>query len=63
MSMEKLIQVAKGEAAADLILANARVVNTLSGEIEEGSVAIYGERIAGTSPAMPRWWFHAAFQP
>ena len=47
MSMEKLIQVAKGEASADLILANARVVNTLSGEVEEGNVAIYGERIAG----------------
>ncbi len=47
MSIEKLIQVAKGEAYADLILANARVVNTLSGEIEEGNVAIYGERIAG----------------
>ncbi|HUU63879.1 MAG TPA: adenine deaminase [Dehalococcoidia bacterium] len=47
MSIEKLIQVAKGEASADLILANARVVNTLSGEIEEGNVAIYGERIAG----------------
>jgi len=40
MSIEKLIQVAKGEAYADLILANARVVNTLSGEIEEGNVAI-----------------------
>ena len=47
MSIEKLIMVAKGEASADLILANARVVNTLSGEIEEGNVAIYGERIAG----------------
>ena len=47
MSMEELIQVAKGEAAADLILANARVVNTLSGEVEGGNVAIYGERIAG----------------
>lgn len=42
-----MISVARGEATADLILANAKIVNTLSGEIEEGNVAICGERIAG----------------
>ncbi|MFQ5925165.1 MAG: adenine deaminase [Dehalococcoidia bacterium] len=47
MGIEGLISVAKGEATADLILANARIVNTFSGEIEEGNVALYGERIAG----------------
>jgi adenine deaminase len=42
-----LISVARGETPADLILANARVINVFNGEIEAASVAIYGERIAG----------------
>lgn len=47
MSVPRLISVAKGEAPADLVLANANIVNTFSGEIEQGNVAICGERIAG----------------
>ncbi|MFC1910722.1 adenine deaminase [Chloroflexota bacterium] len=43
----KLIRVAKGESPADLVLANARIVNVFTGEIEPGNVAIYGDRIAG----------------
>jgi len=42
-----LIAVAKGDQPADLILANARVVNTFTGEIISGNVAICGDRIAG----------------
>jgi len=42
-----LISVAKGELPADLVLANARVVNVFTGEIETGNVAICGDRIAG----------------
>ena len=42
-----LISVAKGEAPADLILANAKIINVFSGEIERGNIAIYGDRIAG----------------
>ncbi|MBA7621413.1 Adenine deaminase [subsurface metagenome] len=42
-----LISVAKGELPADLILANAGVVNVFTGEIEPGNVAICGDRIAG----------------
>lgn len=42
-----LISVAKGDTPADLLLANARIINTLIGEIEEGNVAIYQGRIAG----------------
>ncbi len=42
-----LISVAKGELPADLILANAKVVNVFTGEIESGNVAIYEGRIAG----------------
>jgi len=42
-----LIAVAKEETPADLILANAGVVNVFSGEVEPGNVAICGDRIAG----------------
>ena len=45
--LARLISVAKGEHPADLILANAKVVNVFTGEIEPGNVAIYGDRIAG----------------
>ncbi len=45
--LAELISVAKGETPADLILANARVINVFSGEIEAASVAIHGDRIAG----------------
>ena len=47
MKLEKLISVAKGEAAADLLLTNARIVNTFTSEIEKGNVAIYQDKIAG----------------
>jgi adenine deaminase len=47
MELANLISVAKGELPADLILANARVVNVFNGEIEAGNVAISGGRIAG----------------
>ena len=47
MSLAKLISVARGEAPADLLLKNAKIINTFVGIIEEGNVAIYGDRIAG----------------
>ena len=47
MSLEKLIAVARGEAPADLLLSNARIVNTFTAEIEKGNVAISQGRIAG----------------
>jgi adenine deaminase len=47
MSLKELISVAKGELPADLLLKNARIVNTFVGEMEEADVAIYGNRIAG----------------
>jgi len=43
----RLIAVAKGDQPADLILANGRVVNTFTGEVLSGNVAICGDRIAG----------------
>ncbi len=47
MDLEKRIDVALGNAPADLLLINGRVVNVFSGEIENVSVAIAGSRIAG----------------
>ncbi|MBI2909365.1 MAG: adenine deaminase [Chloroflexi bacterium] len=44
---ERLIAVARGDAPADLLLANARVVNVFTAEVLPGNVAISGERIAG----------------
>nr|MDQ6908717.1 amidohydrolase family protein [Chloroflexota bacterium] len=43
----RLVAVAARRASADLILANARIVNVYTGEIEEGNVAICDGRIAG----------------
>jgi adenine deaminase len=45
--LNQLISVARGESPADLILANARVVNTFTGEIETGNVAVCGGKVAG----------------
>ncbi len=42
-----MISVAKGKLLADLVLANARVVNVFTGELEAGNIAIWGGRIAG----------------
>ncbi len=43
----RLISVAKGKLPADLLLANAKIVNVFTGEIEDGNIAICGDRIAG----------------
>jgi adenine deaminase len=47
LKMNELIAVARGQIPADLILANARIVNVFTGEIELGNVAIAGDYIAG----------------
>ncbi len=47
MNLKELVSVARGEIAADLVLKNARIVNTFVGEIEQADVAIHGDRIAG----------------
>ncbi|UCC72879.1 MAG: adenine deaminase [Gemmatimonadota bacterium] len=43
----KLVEVARGDAPADLLLENARLVNVRSGEIHDADIAIYEGRIAG----------------
>jgi len=45
--LRDLIDVAAGRRQADIALKNARVVNVVSHEINEGDIAIVGERIAG----------------
>jgi len=47
MNLKKIIAVARGERPADLVLKNARVINTFIGEVEQGDVAICGDRVAG----------------
>jgi len=47
MDLKRLISVAKGDSPADLVLKNALIISTFIGEIEQGNVAICGDRIAG----------------
>jgi len=47
MILEELIAVARGDTPADLLLINAKIVNTFTAEIEDGNVAIYQGYIAG----------------
>ena len=47
MNRQRLIRVARGLEAADLVLANARVINVFNGDIETGNVAIAEGRVAG----------------
>ncbi len=42
-----LLAVARGDKPADRVLRNGRVVNVLSGDIEEADIALCGDRIAG----------------
>ncbi len=51
MAMDKLLAVARGDKPADLVLENAHIVNVFSGEIEQSSIAIAGDRIAGIGSA------------
>jgi adenine deaminase len=45
-----LLAVARGDAPADLVLENARLVNVFSGEVYATAVAVAGTRIAGIGP-------------
>ena len=46
-NMQQLISVARGESPADLVLVNAKVVNTFNGEVETANIAIYHGLVAG----------------
>ena len=47
MELQSLIRFARGEAPAELLIKNSRVVNVLSGEIVSTNVAIVGSWIVG----------------
>ena len=47
MSLEELIAAGTGATPVDLLLANAKIVNTFTAEIEDGNVAIHQGYIAG----------------
>jgi len=47
MLLEELIQAARGEIEADLLLKNAQVVNVFSGNIHHADVAIHRTRVVG----------------
>ena len=47
MELSKMVQVARGDAPADLLLRNTMLVNVYSGEIYPTDVAILGSRIVG----------------
>ncbi len=46
-SRRQLIEVARGDAPADLLLKNARLVNVRSGEVHDADIATFDGRIAG----------------
>ena len=45
--LEKYINAAAKRSKADIVLKNARFVNTLTGKIQAGDIAICGDRIVG----------------
>lgn len=47
MNPSKLTAVARGDIPADVCLSNGRIINTFTGEIASGNVAIAGDLIAG----------------
>jgi adenine deaminase len=48
--MEDLIDIAKGDRPADLLLRGGRIVNVFTGEIYPANIAVAGEWIAGVGP-------------
>lgn len=47
MDLERLIAVARGEEAADLVLTDGKVIDVVSGEVRRTSIAVAGGLIAG----------------
>ena len=47
MLLDKIVKSAKGDAPVDLLLKNGKIINVLSGEIYQDSIAILGDIIVG----------------
>jgi len=45
--LKELISVSRGDQIADVLIKNARLINTFNGEIEQTNIAIFRDRIAG----------------
>ncbi|HNS52490.1 MAG TPA: adenine deaminase [Anaerolineae bacterium] len=54
MTLANTIAAARGEHPVDLLLANARLVNVLSGEVHPADVAIHAGRVVGFGPYRAR---------
>ena len=50
MTVPDLLTVARGDAPADLLLRNGRLLNVFTGQIETADVAVFAGRIAGVGP-------------
>jgi adenine deaminase len=50
MNLADRIAVARGDMPASLVLRNARLVNVLSGEIDETDIVVYGDTIVACAP-------------
>ena len=50
MELASLIKIARGDAPADLLLKNAKIINVFTAEILEGDIAIAHSRIVGIGP-------------
>ncbi len=50
MSTSALLAVARGDAPADLLFRNGRVLNVFTGEVEEAEVAVWQGQVAGIGP-------------
>ena len=48
--LPRLLAVARGDASADLLLTNGRVVDVFTGDVVTADVAVCGDRIAGVGP-------------
>ena len=50
MEKSSLLAAARGEQPADLLLRNGKIVNVFTGLVEQGDIAVWGDRIAGIGP-------------
>ena len=50
MSLSALLAVARGDAPADLLLRNGRIINVFAGEIETADLVIFAGKIAALGP-------------
>ena len=49
MNLPEMLAAARGDIPCDLVITQARVVNVLSAEIEEATVAVHGGLVAGAA--------------